>query len=340
MSLIGNLKQKFGLQRRHSASSVLNHGESRVRARPDNGLCSIAEPIGPEEINAALYTYKTSQQLLRSTSHTMETVREVPSGEWWRKSLALPVYDVSTNLSYRPGSLKTIAMLSRSPRYHTEESIRAWVDEKKKVSLQDFLMESPADYGQHASSSTPRRPAIHIDPVLAYHTIREKEAEAVFADLSKLLLSQIGTKSFLKFLMDNLSAENLLFYLSVEELKTFAQLGEASSSMCLNGVRKIYDQYIKHNAPSMINIAGDKHVKISQELSLMGEDAINVSPQLFEVIFQAQEEIFLLMERDLFPRFLRSEVSDTWKTECRNAADELSNRSSLLKKNHSLPNFG
>lgn len=144
--------------------------------------------------------------------------------------------------------------------------------------------------------------------------IKYKEAMAVYTDLQKLLQSQTGTQVFMSFLVDNLGAENLLFWRRCEEaLKTH-------SSTLIN---ELYEEFIMDGAPSMINTSGTSQAAISTEVVRM-EMTGEASKRLIKVLTEMRDEIYELMERDLFARFVSDkEASAEWWTLCEQAVDEL-----------------
>ncbi|KAJ8390445.1 hypothetical protein AAFF_G00103800 [Aldrovandia affinis] len=111
--------------------------------------------------------------------------------------------------------------------------------------------------------------------------------------LDKLLQSKYGMATFHSFLKVEFSDENMEFWLTCEEYK------KIKSSNKLNAkAKKIYEQYIQAEAPKEINI--DHHTRETIKRNVMSPTTI-----CFD---EAQKIVYGLMERDSYPRFLRSDI--------------------------------
>ncbi|XP_036410295.1 regulator of G-protein signaling 13-like [Megalops cyprinoides] len=114
--------------------------------------------------------------------------------------------------------------------------------------------------------------------------------------LEKLLQSKYGMATFHAFLKSEYSDENIEFWLRCEEYK------KIKSSYRMNSkAKKIYEQYIQAQAPKEINIDHQTREIIKR----------NVKSPTTLCFDEAQKIVFGLMERDSYPRFLRSEIYRT-----------------------------
>lgn len=111
--------------------------------------------------------------------------------------------------------------------------------------------------------------------------------------LERLLASKYGTKIFQAFLKSEFSDENIEFWLVCEEYK---QIG--SSSRMTSRANKIFNRYIQAEAPREINIDHRTRELIRQNIG-------RPSSACFD---DAQRIVYGLMERDSYPRFLRSDI--------------------------------
>lgn len=114
--------------------------------------------------------------------------------------------------------------------------------------------------------------------------------------LERLLASKYGTVTFKAFLKSEFSDENIEFWLVCEDYKKiklpFRMFCKAT---------KIYKRYIQAEAPREINI--DHKTR-----DLIRRNVKTPSTVCFD---EAQRIVFGLMERDSYPRFLRSDVYKT-----------------------------
>ncbi|XP_028329524.1 regulator of G-protein signaling 21-like [Gouania willdenowi] len=110
--------------------------------------------------------------------------------------------------------------------------------------------------------------------------------------LETLLSSKYGMKVFQAFLRSEFSDENLEFWLVCEDFKT-----NRSSFRMSNRARKIFKCYIQAESPREINIDQKTREIIRRNIQAP-------SPACFD---NAQKIVYSLMERDSYPRFLKSD---------------------------------
>ncbi|KAF1383501.1 hypothetical protein PFLUV_G00132540 [Perca fluviatilis] len=106
----------------------------------------------------------------------------------------------------------------------------------------------------------------------------------------KLLSSQNGLCLFRAFLVSEFSEENIAFYLACEDYRA------TKSSKLSTKAKKIYDQFIGSDAPQEVNL--DHATK-----AITKENMEHPSQSCFNL---AQAKIYTLMEKDCYPRFLKS----------------------------------
>ncbi|XP_031149546.1 regulator of G-protein signaling 5b [Sander lucioperca] len=106
----------------------------------------------------------------------------------------------------------------------------------------------------------------------------------------KLLSSQNGLCLFRAFLVSEFSEENIAFYLACEDYRA------TKSSKLAAKAKKIYDQFIGSDAPQEVNL--DHATK-----AITKENMKHPSQSCFNL---AQAKIYTLMEKDCYPRFLKS----------------------------------
>ncbi|KAM4640649.1 regulator of G-protein signaling 1 [Discoglossus pictus] len=111
--------------------------------------------------------------------------------------------------------------------------------------------------------------------------------------LEKLLSNQAGQAVFRDFLKSEFSEENIEFWLACEDYKRTKALDELRSKADI-----IYQEFIQPDANKQVNIDFATRNSVTREL-------LEPSPTVFN---DAQKMIYVLMERDSYPRFLKSEI--------------------------------
>ncbi|TRY96924.1 hypothetical protein DNTS_014277 [Danionella cerebrum] len=111
--------------------------------------------------------------------------------------------------------------------------------------------------------------------------------------LERLLGSKYGLATFRTFLKSEFSDENIEFWLTCEDYKKIT-----SSHKMSYKARKIFDQFVKAESPKEINIDYQTREEIKR----------NMRSPTVKCFDEAQKIVFGLMERDSYPRFLRSEM--------------------------------
>ncbi|XP_030629906.1 regulator of G-protein signaling 5b [Chanos chanos] len=106
-----------------------------------------------------------------------------------------------------------------------------------------------------------------------------------------LLASKQGLYAFRAFLLSEYSEENIAFYLACEDYKNT----KTSSKLCAKA-KQIYEEFIGCDAPREVNL--DHETK-----SITKKNVENPTFSCFDL---AQSKIYALMEKDCYPRFLKS----------------------------------
>nr|XP_042696643.1 regulator of G-protein signaling 1 isoform X2 [Chrysemys picta bellii] len=110
--------------------------------------------------------------------------------------------------------------------------------------------------------------------------------------LEKLLDSQSGQVAFREFLKSEFSEENIEFWLACEDYK------KTKSDHLQDKAEKIYEEFVQIDAAKQINI--DYHTRKAT--------AKKAQDPTFTSFDEAQKTVYVLMERDSYPRFLKSEA--------------------------------
>ncbi|XP_047696027.1 regulator of G-protein signaling 1 isoform X1 [Prionailurus viverrinus] len=110
--------------------------------------------------------------------------------------------------------------------------------------------------------------------------------------LEKLLANQIGQDVFGSFLKSEFSEENIEFWLACEDYK------KTDSDLLHCKAEKIYKAFVHSDAAKQINI--DFRTRESTAKNIKAP-----TPTCFD---EAQKIIYTLMEKDSYPRFLKSNI--------------------------------
>ncbi|XP_044074849.1 regulator of G-protein signaling 5b [Siniperca chuatsi] len=118
----------------------------------------------------------------------------------------------------------------------------------------------------------------------------------------KLLSSQNGLCLFRAFLVSQFSEENIAFYLACEDYQA------TKPSKLATKAKKIYDEFIGSDAPREVNLDHVTKAITKENMEHPRQSCFNL----------AQAKIYTLMEKDCYPRFLKSstylEISSKAKT--------------------------
>ncbi|NXW75205.1 RGS3 protein, partial [Hirundo rustica] len=136
-------------------------------------------------------------------------------------------------------------------------------------------------------------PSGKLDKVLKSLKPTPEEALKWGDSLEKLLLHKYGLAAFRAFLRTEFSEENLEFWLACEEFKKIK-----SQSKMVSKAKKIFAEYIAIQSCKEVNL--DSYTREHTKENLQ-----NVTRSCFDL---AQKRIYGLMEKDSYPRFLRSDL--------------------------------
>uniref|UniRef100_G3NQU9 Regulator of G protein signaling 13 n=1 Tax=Gasterosteus aculeatus TaxID=69293 RepID=G3NQU9_GASAC len=133
-------------------------------------------------------------------------------------------------------------------------------------------------------------------PSMASCRLSLEDTQQWSQSLERLLESKYGLATFRNFLKSEYSDENIEFWLTCEDYKKIKSSFRMSSR-----AKKIYEQFIKAESPKEINIDYQTREQIKR----------NVKTPTVHSFDDAQKIVYGLMERDSYPRFLRSDIYRT-----------------------------
>ncbi|XP_047115319.1 regulator of G-protein signaling 11, partial [Schistocerca piceifrons] len=120
----------------------------------------------------------------------------------------------------------------------------------------------------------------------------EKRVKRWALSMEELVSDPTGLQEFTNYLRKEYSHENIRFWMAVNDLRRSAQ------SQIHRKVKEIFDEFLAPGAPCEINIDGKTMEKVHQELR---------TPTRFTFDSAAEHVYTLLLKKDCYPRFVRSE---------------------------------
>ncbi|XP_069497519.1 regulator of G-protein signaling 8 isoform X2 [Ambystoma mexicanum] len=130
-------------------------------------------------------------------------------------------------------------------------------------------------------------------PSRALKRLTKEEATKWALSFDLLLSHKYGRAVFRAFLKTEFSDENLEFWIACEEYKK-----TRSASKLPSKANRIYQEFIDVQAPREVNIDFQTRELTKSNLS-------EATPNCFD---QAQARVRSLMEKDSYPRFIRSKI--------------------------------
>ncbi|KAK3545443.1 hypothetical protein QTP70_007704 [Hemibagrus guttatus] len=120
-----------------------------------------------------------------------------------------------------------------------------------------------------------------------------EEVQSWAKSFEHLIKSPSGRNNFRQFLKSEFSEENLLFWLACEELKK-----ETNRTVVEQTVKQMYEDYVSVLSPREVSLD-------SRAREVISKNMLNPSSQTFD---EAQQQIYTLMQRDSYPRYMNSNV--------------------------------
>nr|XP_053655598.1 regulator of G-protein signaling 20-like [Cherax quadricarinatus] len=120
-----------------------------------------------------------------------------------------------------------------------------------------------------------------------------EEIRAWSDSFERLMKCSSGRQAFRDFLKCEYSEENILFWQACEDLKV-----ENNPSVIEEKARLIYEDYISILSPKEVSL--DSRVR-----EIINRNMVDPTPHTFD---EAQTQIYTLMHRDSYPRFINSAI--------------------------------
>ncbi|XP_033126453.1 regulator of G-protein signaling 17-like isoform X3 [Anneissia japonica] len=124
----------------------------------------------------------------------------------------------------------------------------------------------------------------------------EEELRSWSRNFDTMMRSSKGLQAFRGFLCSEYSEENLMFWLACEELHTISEAVKVEER-----ARLMYEDYISILSPKEVSL--DSRVR-----EIVNRNMVDPTVYTFD---EAQQQIYTLMQRDSFPRFINSKLFKT-----------------------------
>ncbi|XP_058473022.1 regulator of G-protein signaling 3a isoform X2 [Solea solea] len=200
-------------------------------------------------------------------------------------------------LTKNGGSMHQLCMLFAGRKLSSGSpcSCEVGPDGSKKKKSKNLAkdMKNRLAFLRRRNESPGSNPASKLDKTMKSVKPTPEEALKWGDSLDKLLAHKYGLAAFRAFLRTEFSEENLEFWLACEEYKKIK-----SQSKMASKAKKVFAEYIAIQSCKEVNL--DSYTRDHTKDNLQ-----NVTRSCFDL---AQRRIYGLMEKDSYPRFLRSEL--------------------------------
>nr|XP_051698755.1 regulator of G-protein signaling 3 isoform X2 [Oryctolagus cuniculus] len=231
-------------------------------------------------------------QEARGPCFSSDTTLHCSDGEGAASSWAIPSpRTLKKELGRNGGSMHHLSLFFTGHRKMSGDDDEASRKRKSKNLAKD--MKTKLGIFRRRNESPGAQPAGKADKMMKSFKPTSEEALKWSESLEKLLLHKYGLAVFQAFLRTEFSEENLEFWLACEDFKKVK-----SQSKMAAKAKKIFAEYIAIQACKEVNL--DSYTREHTKDNLQ-----SVTRGCFDL---AQKRIFGLMEKDSYPRFLRSDL--------------------------------
>ncbi|XP_067417612.1 regulator of G-protein signaling 3 isoform X3 [Emydura macquarii macquarii] len=271
--------------------------------------CSMIEPVGCTPAHTL-----TVQGSLRRRTHSEGSLLQEAKGHCFTSDTTLNCTDsqgpsarwalpsprtLKKELTKNGGSIHQLSLLFSGPRKLSgadqecgcEDGDEALCKKRSKNLAKD--MKNRLGIFRRRNESPGANPISKLDKAMKSLKPTPEEALKWGESLEKLLLHKYGLAAFRAFLRTEFSEENLEFWLACEEYKKIK-----SQSKMVSKAKKIFAEYIAIQSCKEVNL--DSYTREHTKENLQ-----TITRSCFDL---AQKRIYGLMEKDSYPRFLRSEL--------------------------------
>ncbi|XP_074779734.1 regulator of G-protein signaling 3 isoform X1 [Athene noctua] len=284
-----------------SDEQYLERNEAKRSSMIETSGC---QPVYTLSVQSSLRrrTHSEGSLLQEAKSHcfTSDTTLNCSDSQGTKGHWALPSpRTLKKELAKNGGSIHQLTLLFSGHRKLSGADPECSCDEGEETSRKKRSrnlakdMKNRLGIFRRRNESPGANPSGKLDKVLKSLKPTPEEALKWGDSLEKLLLHKYGLAAFRAFLRTEFSEENLEFWLACEEFKKIK-----SQSKMVSKAKKIFAEYIAIQSCKEVNL--DSYTREHTKENLQ-----NITRSCFDL---AQKRIYGLMEKDSYPRFLRSDL--------------------------------
>ncbi|XKL68419.1 hypothetical protein PGB90_003910 [Kerria lacca] len=234
-----------------------------------------------------------------------KTVSDSQERAYWRVHRPPPGYSSSLEpLPLRAGGSTATKKRKSSQDVKKElEFLKSCIDRtrtKVSVALESLVQffDTYAEYDSMLIAPYPSNPWVTEDITFwqlncsLVEVPTEKRVKRWSLSMEDLVSDPTGLQEFTNYLRKEYSHENIRFWMAANDLR------RSSQSQIPRKVKQIYDEFLVPGAPCEVNIDGKTMEKTQMELK---------NPSRFTFDSAAEHVYTLLLKKDCYPRFIRSE---------------------------------
>lgn len=312
-------KQKHGLE---EYETDMYNKLRKVLAHKWEFICMQAQ----EQVKLAKERKKADKIVLDSQERAHWRVHRPPPG--YTSALEHAPVPISRNGTKKK---KTKEDLAKEVQFLKDALSRTRLKNSQAMESLLHQCEVYTDYDPFVSGAQPSNPWITEDNTLwvlngvLVENPTEKRVKRWAISLHDLLEDATGLQAFEQYLRSEYSSENIRFWKAVEDLRLGSQTSVEKK------VAAIYEEFLEPGAPCQVNLDG-------KTLEMTQQTMKKPNRYTFDA---AQKHVFALMNKDSYPRFIRSEV---YKQLVANAIQPYHKKKSIfsfgsaVKKKNSTPN--
>ncbi|CDW55564.1 regulator of g protein signaling [Trichuris trichiura] len=202
---------------------------------------------------------------------------------------------------HRPPSKRKVQRTTNASGFEIDRlkqilKVKPWLKSAKSL---ETLVSWCGQFANYDPILTPPRdpanPWLNANKYIQVSFPTERRVRRWGFSIQELIKDPIGRQVLETFLESEFSQENIKFWQAVQDLKY------SPSSEVARKVEAIYNEFLVSGAPCQVNVD-------SQTLESVNKSMHEKSIPLRYCFSQAEEHIFILMSKDSYPRFARSEI--------------------------------
>ncbi|XP_069465977.1 regulator of G-protein signaling 3 isoform X3 [Ambystoma mexicanum] len=239
-------------------------------------------------------------QEAKTNCFTSDTTLNCTDNENTKNSWALPSpRTLKKELTKNGGSMHQLCLIfagnkkppgTADPDFGSEDGDEATKKKKKNLAKD---MKNRLGLFRRRNDSPGANPGAKLEKVMKSVRPLPEDALKWGESFDKLLIHKYGLAAFRAFLRTEFSEENLEFWLACEDYKKIK-----SQSKMISKAKKIFAEYIAIQSCKEVNL--DSYTRDHTK-----DNLLDISRTCFDL---AQKRIHGLMEKDSYPRFLRSDL--------------------------------